>query len=128
MRLMSFALTTPQILDQSKTVTRRIGWATLTPGTLIQPVRKVMGRKKGEPVEYLGPPIRVVRVSRQQLNLIEDDPGYGQKEMILEGFPAWEPWRFVDFFLNKTGAKQTVRTLVVTRIQFEYTEGRAGDA
>ena len=35
MRMMSFALTEPQLMDGSKTVTRRTGWAELTPGTVL---------------------------------------------------------------------------------------------
>lgn len=33
MRCMSFALTEPQLMDGSKTVTRRTGWQDLKPGT-----------------------------------------------------------------------------------------------
>lgn len=35
MRNMSFALTTPQILNRSKTVTRRAGWSFLKPGDIV---------------------------------------------------------------------------------------------
>lgn len=38
MRRMSFMLTRKQVLDQTKDVTRRNGWAFLKPGDLIQPV------------------------------------------------------------------------------------------
>ena len=38
MRRMSFALTTDQILSQTKTVTRRFGWEKLKPGDVLQPV------------------------------------------------------------------------------------------
>lgn len=119
MRLMSFAYTTPQILDQSKTVTRRVGWLLAKPGDLLQPVRQVMGRKKGQPIEHLGGPIRIVRVYREPLTRVVDDPDYGRAEMALEGFPAWEPVKFVEFFRKLAGDGFWK---FVTRIEFEYTE------
>lgn len=70
MRNMSFALTTDQVRQQTKTVTRRLGWKTLKPDTLIQPVVKGMGLKKGETVERIGGPIRVLNVRREPLNII----------------------------------------------------------
>lgn len=54
MRHISCALTTQQILDQSKDVTRRLGWLHLKAGDLIQPVKKCMGLKPGEKIEKLG--------------------------------------------------------------------------
>ena len=36
MRSMSFMLTTQQIRDRTKSVTRRTGWADLQPGTLLR--------------------------------------------------------------------------------------------
>jgi len=54
-RLMSFALTEQQMRDQSKTVTRRRGWGFLKPGDTLYAVNKVMGFKKGEKPERIGP-------------------------------------------------------------------------
>lgn len=62
---MSFALTSTQINDRTKTVTRRLGWSRLRPGTLLQPVVKAQGLKKGEKVQKVGGPIRVVSVRRE---------------------------------------------------------------
>jgi len=45
MRNMSFAMTTNQILAQTKTVTRRFGWWNLKTGDVVQPVKKTMGLK-----------------------------------------------------------------------------------
>lgn len=56
MRRMSFMLTKEQVLNQTKDVTRRNGWAFLKPGDLIQPVEKCMGLKKGEKQVLLGGP------------------------------------------------------------------------
>ena len=47
-RNMSFALTTKQIEDETKDVTRRNGWWFLKPGDQIWAVEKCMGLKKGE--------------------------------------------------------------------------------
>jgi len=108
---MSFALTTPQMLARTKTVTRRRGWAALKPGTLIQAVEKSQGLRKGEKVRKLGV-IRVVSVSRQRLHEIDDD------DVWREGFnmPAHE---FVEMFCEATGGD---RNQVVTRIEFEHVE------
>ena len=47
MRNMSFALTEAQLLDGTKTVTRRLGWTMLKPGDHFRAVRKAMGLRKG---------------------------------------------------------------------------------
>lgn len=59
---MSFALTTDQVRRRTKTVTRRMGWRRLKPGTLLQPIVKGQGIPKGGHVETIGGPIRVLRV------------------------------------------------------------------
>ena len=50
-RNMSFAMTTEQVRNQTKTVTRRQGWRFLNAGDILQPVVKGMGLKKGEKKE-----------------------------------------------------------------------------
>lgn len=45
-RNMSFAMTTDQIREQSKTVTRRFGWWFLKSGDVVCGVEKAMGLKK----------------------------------------------------------------------------------
>jgi len=99
---MSFALTKTQIVDGSKTVTRRAGWLFLKPGDLIQPVEKCMGLKPGESIVKLRPPMRVLGTRREPLNLMILDLVYGFKECELEGFGdhlfyQW-PSVFVDMF------------------------------
>ena len=64
---MSFALTTEQIFNRTKTVTRRVGWTFLKPGDLLCAVRKGQGLKKGEKVERLAT-LRVVSVRRESLD------------------------------------------------------------
>lgn len=116
MRNISFALTTAQIRNQTKTVTRRLGWQRLTPGTLLQPVVKGQGLKKGETVEKIGGPIRVVSVSRDPLNAITP------QDVFREGFPQMTREEFISMF-KRTHAGCYVGSLV-TRIEFEYTEAR----
>lgn len=121
MRNMSFMLTPDQILDRSKTVTRRTGWATLQPGTLVRAVRKGMGLKKGEKVEELAV-IRIVSVRREVLARVIDENDYGFNEVRLEGLtdhPQVKGWpsQFVEFFAatHRCEIRDTV-----TRIEFEY--------
>lgn len=118
MRNISFALTTEQVRNQTKTVTRRTGWKTLKPGTLLQPVMKGMGLKKGDTVEKIGGPIRVVKVGREPLSdlahpLRED----AAAEVDREGFLDMSPQEFVAMFRKHNGLK---RDCFVTRIEFEY--------
>jgi hypothetical protein len=46
MKNMSFAMTTEQVRNQSKTVTRRFGWWFLKTGDVVQPVLKRRGYEK----------------------------------------------------------------------------------
>ncbi len=118
MRNMSFALTTKQVRAQTKTVTRRRGWATLKPGTLIQPVVKGMGLKKGETVKKIGGPIRVVSVRREALKRLTAEEPYGSKEVEREGFAGeMTPRMFVEFFGKTHGCTSGTW---ITRIEFEY--------
>lgn len=112
MRNMSFALTTTQVREQTKTVTRRLGWVRLKPDTLIQPVVKGMGLRKGEKVEKIGAPIRVVRVDRVVLGDISTT------DVHREGFPELTQSQFVRMFKRTHKCR---RSTVVTRIEFEYT-------
>lgn len=117
MRNISFALTTRQILERSKTVTRRMGWKTLARGTLLQPVVKGQGLKKGEHAEKLGGPIRVVRVDRVVLGDIS------LSDVHREGFPELTKPQFIRFFRQANGCR---RGAIVTRIEFEYVEDGHG--
>lgn len=120
MRNMSFMLTKEQILARSKTVTRRVGWKHLKDGVIIQPVEKGMGLRKGQKVVKLGGPIVVIKVRQESLDrlLISTNPIYGEKEMLLEGFPGLLPKDFIAMFC-KTHKGCTPST-VITRIEFEY--------
>ena len=127
MRNMSFALTTQQVLAETKTVTRRLGWLNLRAGDQIRAVRKCMGLRPGERVEPLAV-LRVVNVRREPLRRMADDVDYGFAEVAAEGFAdhptcKW-PSAFVDFFCA-THRGCTPET-EVTRIEFAYVGANAG--
>lgn len=108
---MSFFLTKEQIINQTKTVTRRNGWKSLKIGDIVQPVEKGQGLKKGEKVNKIGPPIVITDISLEPLADIT------QGDVILEGFPSMNRWEFIEMYCraNKCKADHQVR-----RIQFEY--------
>lgn len=119
---MSFALTTTQIMEGTKTVTRRLGWLNLKPGQQIRPVRKCMGLRPGEKLDVLRDPLTVVSVRREILSAMLSDIEYGFRECALEGFgehPDYRwPSQFVEMFCS-THKGCTPETLV-TRIEFAY--------
>ncbi len=119
---MSFALTEQQVLQRTKSVTRRLGWLMLQPDHLVQPVRKGMGLRPGEKIVKLGPPIRIVSVRREPLRKMLEFPiGYGFDECRLEGFgdhpTHGTPAGFVAMFCIANGCGIDA---VVTRIEFTY--------
>lgn len=70
-RLMSVSLTERSVVERRKTVTRRVGWRFLKPGDRLTLCRKVMGRKKGEPLVRLAE-VEVVDIRREPLCRITD--------------------------------------------------------
>lgn len=120
-RNISFALTTKQFRDRTKTVTRRMGWANLKQGDILCAVVKSQGLKKGEKVEKLGT-IRVKDVRREFLDRMLSDLDYGFAETVREGFPPPHPWYwptvFVDGFCNSH--KGCAPDSIVTRIEYDY--------
>ena len=111
MRNISFALTTQQVRNRSKTVTRRLGWLYLRAGDHLQAVKKCMGLKPGERLEKLCT-IRIASVRREALQAITAE------DCVREGFPEMTPAQFVAFFC-KTHKGCTPAT-IVTRIEFDY--------
>lgn len=93
MRMMSFALTERQLMDGTKTVTRRTGWESAHVGEHLLAVRKSMGLKKGEKAVVLCE-IVVLSVRRKPLNAVN------YFDVTLEGFPEWadRPEEFVAMF------------------------------
>ena len=115
-RNMSFAMTTEQLQDRSKTVTRRFGWLFLKPGDRVRPVRKAMGLKKGEKIEPLLPPgecIEGVSTRSERLNKIT------KADCIKEGFPHFTPADFVAMLVRHY---RIVADKIVNRIEFKYVQ------
>ncbi len=110
MRNISFALTTEQFLDGSKTVTRRIGWTFLKVGDLLCAVRKCQGLKAGDKLDRLGV-IRVTGVRRERLSAIT------AADVAKEGFFGKSPTWFAEFFCGTHVNCDWNST--VTRIAFE---------
>lgn len=94
-RNMSFMLTTEQVINRTKTVTRRLGWRNLKPGTTLQAVEKCQGLKKGEKVKRLRL-VRVVSVRSEKLCSITLD------DVRKEGFTElWQaPLWFCEMFMK----------------------------
>jgi hypothetical protein len=116
-RYISFMLTQPQIRARTKTVTRRVGWKDLKPGTLLIAAEKCQGLGKGGKIKRLGM-IRVTAVRRERLDELLNNTGWGALGCKAEGFPDMTPSAFVAFFcLSHKGCTPSTE---VTRIQFEY--------
>lgn len=109
-RNMSFAMTTDQIREQSKTVTRRFGWWFLKSGDVVCGVEKAMGLKKGEKVKRLAM-IRIVSTRAEPLSSITKD------DCIKEGFPDMEPTDFMAMICQHYGCTCFE---TINRIEFEY--------
>lgn len=107
---MSFALTTQQFKDKSKTVTRRFGWRFLKAGDVLNGVEKSMGLKKGEKINVLGK-IRIISTRLEPLDAITKD------DCIKEGFPDFEPIDFVGMLTSHYGCSPTKEC---NRIEYEY--------
>lgn len=111
MRRMSFALTERQLLDGSKTVTRRLGWNNLKAGDELLAVSKCMGLKKGEKATVFGV-IRVLDVRREPLFYVN----VNEHETKKEGFPEMSGSEFVRFFCDSMKCDPMAE---VTRIEFK---------
>ena len=113
--MMSFALTERQLMDGTKTVTRRTGWQTLKRGDRLLAVRKAMGLKPGEKIQPLCE-IEILAVDR--VHLFDITP----QDVVDEGFPEWfdRPQEFVEMFCKAMRVKSTDE---VTRIEFRKVPG-----
>lgn len=116
-RHMSFMLTTQQIREKTKTVTRRDGWWDLQPDTILIATEKCQGLKKGEKIVKICQ-IRVVSVRSERLRAMTDNAEYGRVECRLEGFPGLTPEQFVEIFCRTH--KKCTPDRAVNRIEFEY--------
>lgn len=113
MRNMSFALTTEQMRNRSKNVTRRIGWRKLKAGDRVQAVVKGQGIPKGGKVERICE-IEIVSNSAESLDCILL---YPQSEVAREGFPNMTQAQFVEMFCKHN---QCVPHIPIQRIEFKY--------
>jgi len=109
-RNMSFMLTTEQIKNKTKTVTRRIGWWFLKPGDILNACEKCQGLKKGEKVKKICQ-IGVVSVRTDWLKAIDSN------ELKLEGFPSMTVADFIDMFCKHNKCRPGS---IVNRIEFMY--------
>ena len=108
-RNISFSMTTKQFLDNSKTVTRRLGWWDLKAGDVLCAVEKGMGLKKGEKVKRLGL-IMIVSVRRERLDSIT------AVDVSHEDYPDMRPSSFVEMFCQSHECKPDAW---VNRIEFK---------
>ena len=100
MRNMSFMLTTQQMRDETKDVTRRLGWSFLKAGDLVMACVKCQGLGKGGKIERIHP-IKIVSVENESLMDIEDRSlraGSDRTEMEREGFPNMSGPDFIAMF------------------------------
>ena len=124
---MSVAFTEQAVRDRTKTVTRRKGWwldkngrRLVKPGDRITLCRKVMGRKKGEPLDRICD-VEIVSVRREPLRRLTDDLDYGFAETTREGFPEGRPAHFPSWFIERYFTSQGINPDdFVTRIEWRY--------
>ena len=109
-RNMSFAMTTDQIKNMSKTVTRRFGWWFLKPGVDVWAVEKAMGLKKGEKIKRIRL-LHIISVRKELLNSIT------KEDCEKEGFPNLEPIDFINMLCTHYKCKADA---LVNRIEFIY--------
>ena len=106
-RLMSVSLTETQVRARTKTVTRRAGWLMLRPGDRLTLCRKVMGRRKGEPLERITD-VEVISVRREPLNRIT------AAHVAAEGLPGLDSGPVVEFFCGSHRAAPRTPTSPVS--------------
>ncbi len=109
-RNMSFALTTEQYNNRTKTETMRLGWAFLKPGEIFMGIKQGQGLKKGEKVERL-------HLSRCISNTPARVDSVTKDNCIAEGFPHLEPAQFIEFFCKHNRCSPDT---VINRIVFEH--------
>jgi hypothetical protein len=113
-RLMSVAFTEVAVRERRKTVTRRKGWTFLKPGDRLTLCRKVMGRKKGEPLVRIAE-VEVVSVERSPLYTVRQEG-----ELAREGCEGM-PWE--EFWWEYFRPQGIHFTDDVTRIEWRYLDG-----
>lgn len=110
-RNISFFLTTDQIRNKTKDVTRRDGWKFLKVGDILNACVKCQGLRKGEKIEKICQ-IEVLSLQRQRLTKMN------KNECIREGFPEMSAIEFINMFCKSH--KGVSASSEVTRIEFKY--------
>lgn len=110
---MSFALTTRQYEDRTKTVTRRLGWSKLRPGQRFTGIEKGQGLKKGEKVKKLHDSVVISNKAEPVRAILE----YPRGETAKEGFPDMTPAEFVEMFCKHNGCEPSE---MINRIEFRH--------
>ncbi len=101
MRLISFALTCDQVLAQTKTQTRRLGWRFAKVGDRLRGVRKVQGRGPNEPIVDVAI-VEITAIRRERLDAITPE------DLVREGFPELTPAGFCQLFPCEPSDEVTV--------------------
>ncbi|MEM6852818.1 MAG: hypothetical protein AAF593_00230 [Planctomycetota bacterium] len=120
MRNISFALTPTQLVNGSKTQTRRLGWLHARPGDQLCACLKCMGRRPGEPLVRLAI-IQITDTRREPLNHITPD------DVVAEGFPNLKRAAFCLFFADSHKGCQldTPVTVLTFRLLALYSDARS---
>ena len=117
MRNMSFMLTVPQMYDETKDVTRRIGWAFLKAGDLVMACEKCQGLGKGGKIKRIHP-IEIVSNVPEPLWYIDIKPVKDRRrEVEREGFPDLTASGFIRMFMREMKCNSDQ---IVNRIEFRH--------
>jgi hypothetical protein len=108
---MSFSHTTEQIINRTKTVTRRLGWRKLRQGQRVWAVEKTMGLRKGEKVKRLA----LLEIMSNRREALLDVTA---EDVASEGFPGMSREDFIGLFLRINPTM--TRFQRVSRIEFRY--------
>jgi hypothetical protein len=109
---MSFSMTTQQMRDGTKDVTRRLGWMDIEVGDKLWAVEKAQGLKKGQHMTKIG----LIEVVSARLEHLCDITA---EECKREGFPDLSPGEFIDMFMRATRCHASQ---IVNRIEFRRVE------
>jgi len=107
---MSFAMTTEQVRNRTKDVTRRFGWWFLKPGDKVWAVKKSMGIPAGAKIKRLCM-IEIISTRAEPLDAIT------ASDCTREGFPNYTPEGFVQMLVDHYRCDPTKSC---NRIEFRY--------
>ncbi len=108
----SFSMTTQQVREGTKFVTRRNGWKNLKVGQVLDACEKCQGLKKGEKIKRIRK-IIVREVTPEPVSAIRNYPN----DCELEGFPELSPLDFVRMYCEHNHCEPET---IIRRIRFDY--------